>query len=108
MEPLSGIDDMARARRIELRGPQDWPKLTSGPGRLCQAFSITRAHDNGRDLTTPASSLWIGDDGYRPRAISMTPRIGITKAVDMPLRYFMKGNSFVSGTKRIPPSAQRA
>jgi len=107
MEPLSGIDDMARARRLELRGPEDWPKLTSGPGRLCQAFSITRTHDNGRDLTSPASSLWIGDDGYRPRAISMTPRVGITKAADMPLRYFIKGNSFVSGTKKIPPSAKR-
>src|SRR5437588_6203499 len=52
LEPISGIEEMARSRGIELRGPQDWPKLTAGPGRLCQAFGITRAHDNDRDLTS--------------------------------------------------------
>lgn len=99
LEPLSGIKEMARARAVELRGPQDWPKLTSGPGRLCRAFRITRARDNGCDLTSPASGLWIGDDGYRPRGIATSPRIGITKAADIPLRYFLAGNPFVSGRK---------
>lgn len=102
LEPLSGIEAMAHARHIELRGPKDWPKLTSGPGRLCQAFGITRARDNGRDLTSPSSGLWIGDDGFRTRLIAASPRIGITKAADMSLRYFLEGNSFVSGRKRTP------
>jgi DNA-3-methyladenine glycosylase len=108
LEPLSGIEEMARARRIELRGPQDWPKLTSGPGRLCQAFGITRAHDNDRDLTSPEAGLWIGDDARRPRRIAVTPRIGITKAADIPLRYLIAGNRFVSAPTRFPISSQRA
>lgn len=96
LEPLTGIEEMARARQVELRGTQDWLKLTSGPGRLCQAFGITRSADNGRDLTSPASGLWISDDGFRPRAVTVTPRVGITKAADMPLRYLVTGNPFVS------------
>lgn len=97
LEPLSGIQEMARARRIELSGPQDLPKLTSGPGRLSEAFGITRTRDNGVDLTSPASSLWLGDDGYRARGIAVTPRIGITKAIYHPLRYILERNRFVSG-----------
>lgn len=99
LEPLEGIDEMARAREIALRGPQDWPRLTSGPGRLCQAFGITRVSDNGRDLTSPASGLWIGDDGTHPRGITATRRVGITKAADMPLRYFLSRNPFVSRSR---------
>jgi len=102
LEPLSGIEEMARSRSIELRGPQDWPKLTAGPGRLCEAFGITRAHDNDRDLTSREAGLWIGDDAFRPRHVAVTPRIGITKAADLPLRYFIAGNRFVSATKRSP------
>ena len=107
LEPLSGVEEMARARRVELRGTQDWPKLTSGPGRLCQAFGITRAQDNGCDLTSPGTALWIGDDAYRPRRIAVTPRIGITKAADMPLRYLVRGNRFASAAPRIPSPALR-
>ena len=99
LEPLTGVDEMARARNIALHGPQDWPKLTSGPGRLCQAFGITRAGDNGLDLTSRPSGLWIGGDGYSPRNIIATPRIGITKAAAMPLRFLLRGNQFVSGRK---------
>src|SRR6478736_7678681 len=62
LEPLSGIEEMARARAIEIGGPADLPKLTSGPGRLCEAFGITRDRDNGCDLTSQNSSLWIGND----------------------------------------------
>ena len=99
VEPLSGMEEMARARRIVLHGPKDQPGLTSGPGRLAQAFGITRDRDNGCDLTSAASSLWIGEDDYRPKRIRVTPRIGITKAADRPLRYILAGNPFVSGRK---------
>lgn len=100
LEPLSGVDEMARARGIEIHGPKDVVRLTSGPGRLAQAFGITRARDNGCDLTSAAaSSLWIGEDGYRARGIQITPRIGITKAAEKPLRYILAGNPFVSGRK---------
>jgi DNA-3-methyladenine glycosylase len=107
VEPLTGTKEMARARGIELRDlgdlpEKDWPKLTSGPGRMCEAFGITRTRDNGCDLTSSASSLWLGEDGYRARNIIATPRIGITKAADAPLRYILGGNPFVSGRKLRP------
>jgi len=109
LEPLSGIETMAHARSLEIHGPKDLAKLTSGPGRLCEAFAITRARDNGCDLTSAASSLWIGktigekmgeeigDEGTRALSIRTSPRIGITKAVDKPWRYYLDGNPFVSG-----------
>jgi DNA-3-methyladenine glycosylase len=99
VEPISGIEEMSRARGVEVRSPADLPKLTSGPGRLAQAFGITRIRDNGCDLTSSTGSLWIGDDGYRSRRILTTPRIGITKAVDQPLRYLLGGNRFVSAAR---------
>ncbi len=99
LEPLSGVEEMAHARGIEIHGLKDLIRLTSGPGRLTQAFAITRALDNGCDLTSSASSLWIGKDGYRAHGIQLTCRIGITKAVDKPLRYVLGGNAFVSGRK---------
>lgn len=104
LEPLTGIDEMARARGLKLHGAnglseKDLPKLTSGPGRLCEAFGITRDRDNGCDLTTAESGLWLGDDGFRARGIVLSPRIGITKAAEQPLRYFLGGNRFVSGPK---------
>jgi len=99
LEPLQGIEEMARARNIMLGSPHDLPRLTSGPGRLAEAFGITRPRDNGRDLTSPASGLWIGEDGFRVKNIRITPRIGITQAADRPLRYILAGNAFVSGRK---------
>lgn len=99
LEPLSGITEMAVSRGTELHGEKDLPNLTSGPGRLCEAFGITRNRDNDCDLTTEKSNLWIGDDGYRARRIVITPRIGITKAADKSLRYLLAGNRFVSGPK---------
>lgn len=99
VEPIEGIEEMARARGITLHSPRDLPKLTTGPGRLAQAFGITRARDNGRDLTSPASGLWIADDGFRSHAIQITPRIGITKAAAHPLRYLLGSNRFVSHRK---------
>jgi DNA-3-methyladenine glycosylase len=99
LEPLEGMEEMARARDIDLQGPRDLIRLTSGPGRLAEAFGITRERDNGADLTSPSSGLWIGDDGFRARKIQITPRIGISKAVERPLRYILAGNAFVSGGK---------
>jgi DNA-3-methyladenine glycosylase len=99
VEPLFGMEEMARARGISLLTPRDLHRLTSGPGRLAQAFGITRSRDNGGDLTSPASGLWLGEDGFRAKNIRITPRIGITKAADRPLRFILAGNPFVSGKK---------
>ena len=94
LEPLAGTAAMARARDVE---PARLRALTSGPGRLCQALGITRARDNGKDVTTQRSGLWVADDGYRPRRIAATPRIGIRKAAKEKLRYIVAGSEFVSG-----------
>ncbi len=96
LEPISGIDQMAAARDIEINGNGDLRKLTSGPGRLAEAFGITRERDNEKDLTSPKSDLFITDDSFRPHRIEITPRIGITKAAGSPLRYIIAGNKFVS------------
>ena len=95
LEPLSGIEEMAKARGLS-PDPRDRRKLTSGPGRLAEAFGITRQRDNGKDLTTQKSDLWIGEDDSPPPRVLVTKRIGITKAAEMPLRYIIPENSFVS------------
>jgi DNA-3-methyladenine glycosylase len=102
LEPLTGIEEMARGRHLAIQTLRDLPRLTSGPGRLAEAFGITRARDNGGDLTSPSSGLWIGNDGFRAGRIQITPRIGITKAADRPLRYILAGNVFVSRAKPLP------
>jgi DNA-3-methyladenine glycosylase len=107
LEPLQGIDEMAVARGISVAGPKDLKNLTSGPGRLAEAFDITRLRDNGKDLTSKKSDLFIAEpiaedpskDYDRARRVLATPRIGITKAAELPLRYVLAGNAFVSGPK---------
>ena len=96
LEPISGIEQMAEARDITLDEATDLRKLTSGPGRLAEAFGITRERDNEKDLTSRKSDLFIVDDGFRPQRIEITPRIGITKAAEHPLRFFITGSKFVS------------
>jgi len=106
VEPVEGINVMARAREINLKEPRSLRLLTSGPGRLAQAFGITRERDNNKDLTNAASDLWIGDDGFRPKRVAITARIGITKAAERPLRYLIVGNEFVSGKKILAASSK--
>ncbi|MGA2713428.1 MAG: DNA-3-methyladenine glycosylase [Bryobacteraceae bacterium] len=90
LEPIEGLAIM-RSRRPKARTDRD---LTSGPGKLTRALGITRAH-NGVDLTR-------GDLVVRPPdlncafEIEVSPRIGITKCADLPLRFTMKGNPFIS------------
>lgn len=98
-EPMEGIEEMARRRGMELQSTRDLRNLTSGPGRLAEAFGITRERDNGKDLTDSRSDLWLGEDGSAPPRILTTKRIGITKAAEMPLRYVMADNAFVSGPR---------
>jgi DNA-3-methyladenine glycosylase len=97
LEPVAGLDEMARLRGLPATAS---PRLlTSGPGRLCQALGITRESINGVDLTDPDSALQIVDDGFVPGAVTVTPRIGIRKASAMPLRFLITGNRFVSAPR---------
>jgi DNA-3-methyladenine glycosylase len=99
MEPVAGLEDMARARKLkdlDIESLSDLRKLTSGPGRLCQALSITRQRDNGKDMLSPSSDLQVLDDGFRAGKVEVTRRIGIAKSAELPLRYVLKVNEFVS------------
>ena len=88
---------MEMAKEIDLRKISSLKKISSGPGRMAEALEITRERDNGKSLVSPRSDLRIVDDGYRVRRVTITPRIGIVKSAEQPLRYFIAGNAFVSG-----------
>lgn len=85
LEPLEGLEEMMRRR-----GRKN--NLTNGPGRLTQALGITRAH-NGIDLT--GDELYVLR-GEKPKEIVTTTRIGIREGADLKLRFYIKGNKFVS------------
>jgi DNA-3-methyladenine glycosylase len=87
LEPTHGLDDM-RARR----GLDDPRLLCSGPGRLCQALGVTREHD-GLPLDRPPFELRAPD---APVETIAGPRIGITRAADLPWRYAEAGSPFLS------------
>jgi DNA-3-methyladenine glycosylase len=95
VEPTEGIAAMRRRR-----GLKDERLLCSGPGRLCEALGITGAH-NGLALDKPPFALSPGQDDV---AIATGPRIGITKAVDLPWRYGLQGSRFLSKPFRAPPA----
>jgi DNA-3-methyladenine glycosylase len=89
VEPAEGIDLMEMRR-----GTDKLTNLTSGPGKLCQAFGLDR-RQNGLDLV--ASALMIMDDGSAPPSeIVTTTRIGIRQGVDKPWRFYTAGNLHVS------------
>jgi DNA-3-methyladenine glycosylase len=96
LEPTDGLDAM-RARR----GLENVRLLCAGPGRLCEALGVTRDHD-ALPLDEPPFAL-------APRAadpeILAVPRIGITRAADLPWRYVAAGSPFLS---RPVPRAARA
>jgi len=94
VEPLEGVALMQGHRKtIRLLD------LTRGPGRLAAAFQIDRRYD-GRDLCAPGE-LWLGETSHRTGPIGKTVRIGITRAAEKLLRFYERGNPFVSGPKRL-------
>lgn len=103
LEPLEGVEAMARNRRVSFHEeptPKLLRSLTSGPSRLCQALAITRATHNGLDVTAPKSPLTIVDDGFQAGETRVTPRIGIhpaNESVSWPLRFSLAGSALVSG-----------
>jgi len=98
LEPLQGIPQMRRNRG--LNESAGIPQLTSGPAKLCQALGITRAEDNGLDMIRNHGRLNLMEDDFQCGEISVTPRIGISKAADWPLRFFLAGHACVSGRGR--------
>jgi DNA-3-methyladenine glycosylase len=98
LEPVAGLPVMRR-RRPRASGVE---ALANGPGKLTRALGITRRH-NGADVThdvthdVPQRPLLVypptQEDDFE---IGVSARIGISKAADLPLRFFIKGNRFVS------------
>lgn len=91
LEPTDGIATMRRRR-----GVQDERLLCSGPGRVCQALGITARH-NGLPLDRAPFAL--RERTHRP-TIAAGPRIGITKAAELPWRYGLAGSPHLS--RRFP------
>jgi DNA-3-methyladenine glycosylase len=91
LEPLAGLDEMRAARGVRV-AERD---LCRGPGRLCQAFGLTREHD-GQTLWTGPLRLLPPRRGS-PRLERLAgPRVGITKSVDLPLRFRVAGSRWTT------------
>ncbi|MEG6512494.1 DNA-3-methyladenine glycosylase [Desulforamulus ruminis] len=88
LEPLEGLELM-----IKRRGRPKPEELCSGPARLVQAMGITKEH-NQCNLTQ--GSLFIAPSQEPPPDIVTTTRIGIKEGVDLPLRFYIQGNTFIS------------
>jgi DNA-3-methyladenine glycosylase len=86
LEPVAGLEVMGARRGLS--NPR---ALCSGPGKLCQALGVTRAHD-GLYLDAPPFRLIPGAAG----AIATGPRIGISKAADLPWRFGEAGSRYLS------------
>jgi DNA-3-methyladenine glycosylase len=91
LEPRHGLDAMRARRRLD-----DPRLLCSGPGRLCQALGITREHD-GLPLDRPPFELLAAP---HPADVAIGPRIGITRAAELPWRYVEVGSRFLSRAAR--------
>jgi DNA-3-methyladenine glycosylase len=104
LEPLGeqgSSSFVAMARNRGLVPESTARELTAGPGRLCQALGITRAAHNGLDLLDKESPLQLRDDGYTVSEVLVTARIGISHAVDLPLRFTLPGHNCVSGPRSL-------
>ncbi|MGE4063501.1 MAG: DNA-3-methyladenine glycosylase [Rhodospirillaceae bacterium] len=96
LDPVTGIELMEKNRGLSKR-----LDLTRGPGRLAQALAVDLSLQ-GHDLCR-RGPLWLGKDGHKVGAIGKSKRIGITKNAEPLLRFYVKGNPFVSGPKALSP-----
>jgi DNA-3-methyladenine glycosylase len=97
IEPLEGVKTMAKLRGVpEASGAS---KISGGPGRLCQALGITLKLHNGVDVTQRGSTLQVVDDGYHVSHVVVTPRIGIQKGADLPLRFLITSDHRAADVK---------
>jgi DNA-3-methyladenine glycosylase len=100
IEPVAGLEAMRRRRGVD-----DVRALCSGPGKLTEAMGITHAH-NGLALDAAPMALYARADDVE---VVTGVRIGLTKAVELPWRYGLKGSKFVSKPfADTPPPSLRA
>jgi DNA-3-methyladenine glycosylase len=101
LEPLAGIATMARRRGVSASAP----RLASGPGNLTRALGLS-LRDNGADLTRGALVV-LPPDQPRDFTITRGPRVGITRSVDLPLRFWIAGHPSVSAGPRSQSARRR-
>ena len=95
VEPVSGINSMIKNRfGRKLKNNLEIFNLTNGPGKTCKAFSIDKCH-SGIDLTGDEIFIIKGEK-ISKKNIGVSKRIGITKSVDLPWRFFIKNNPYLS------------
>lgn len=94
IEPLEGIERMARSR-----GKTRLADIGRGPGRLTRAMKVDIRQD-GSDLCAPGP-LWLGATTQATGAIGKSVRIGLSRNVHRPLRFYECGNPHISGPKRL-------
>ena len=94
LEPLEGAATMQRNR-----GVQNTRDLARGPGRLAAALDIDRRLD-GADLCR-VGPLWIARDGRETPEVGTSTRIGLSREADRLLRFYIRGNRFLSGPKAL-------
>ena len=87
LEPLTGL-----AAIRQRRGMDDERLLCAGPGRVCESLAVTSAH-NGLALSKPPFAIFAQTQALE---VVVGPRIGLTKAIDKPWRYGLKGSRFLS------------
>jgi DNA-3-methyladenine glycosylase len=98
LAPTQGLRVMRRRR-----GLAEERLLCSGPGRLCEALGITAAH-NGLALDRPPFEIFARKEDVD---IAVGPRIGLTKAVDQPWRFGLKGSRYLSKPFKLPADDAR-
>ena len=94
--PVAGLEEM-RAVRPAARKDAD---LLRGPGNLCRALGITKSQ-YGVDLVGPETNLYLCDDGTPPGNVVVSPRVGITKAAELPWRFYVADDPSVSGKRSL-------
>jgi len=95
VEPFDGLELMDNTRRRK-----QWADIGRGPGRLTKALQVD-LRQNGFDLCSPSSSLWLAEATLKTGPIGKSVRIGLTHAADRLLRFYERGNEFISGPKRL-------
>jgi len=95
VEPLTGLDYLSENRYGKTRlTEKELLSLTNGPGKICKAFNITKKH-NGIDLS--GDEIFILDAKKVDKSrIAQTVRVGIKKSAELPWRFYLKDNLFVS------------
>src|SRR5580658_4998829 len=93
IEPLDGFEPMDSTRQRK-----QWNDIGRGPGRLTKALKVDLRQD-GADLCSASSSLWLAETTRKSGPIGKSVRIGLTQAADRQLRFYERGSEHISGPK---------